>query len=255
VALADAFPAIPHLELAGELDPFLLLQAGPRSIVDLVRDSGVMAWALLLILAVFSVVSWAVILDRLMLYRKADKQSTAFLETFRRSAKFSQAKAAAQELDTSPIAGMFLAGYAELAAQMEAGKEAGAGGGQATIHRSPLERALQRAARSERGRLQRTMMFLATTAAVCPFIGLFGTVWGIMDAFNAIGAYASADISVVAPGIGAALTTTAAGLAAAIPAVVAYNYLQTRIRGFAARMEDFGLEFMALIERNFPTKA
>ena len=99
------------------------------------------------------------------------------------------------------------------------------------------------------------MVFLATTAAVCPFIGLFGTVWGIMDAFNAIGAYASADISVVAPGIGAALTTTAAGLAAAIPAVVAYNYLQTKIRGHSARMEDFGLEFLALVERNFPTKA
>ena len=99
------------------------------------------------------------------------------------------------------------------------------------------------------------MMFLATTAAVCPFIGLFGTVWGIMDSFSAIGSYGSADLQVVAPGISAALTTTAAGLAAAIPAVVAYNYLQTRIRWLVARMEDFGLEFLALIERNFPTKA
>ena len=223
--------------------------------IDLIRGSGVVAWLLLLTLAVFSVVSWAIILDRVMLFRKASRQTNAFLETFRSSGKFSEAKEAAQELDNSPCAAMFLAGYAELAAQMEAGKEDDPGSEQPIIQLSPLQRALQRAARAERDRLRRMMVFLATTAAVTPFIGLFGTVWGIMDAFNAIGAYASADISVVAPGIGAALTTTAAGLAAAIPAVVAYNYLQTKIRGLAARMEDFGLEFLALIERNFPTKA
>jgi biopolymer transport protein TolQ len=220
--------------------------------IDLVRGAGLMAWALLLILAVFSVVSWSIILDRVMLFRKADRESDEFLEDFRQSAKFSQAKTAAEELESSPLSGMFLAAYAELAAQMETGKDAG--GAKAPIQLSPLQRALLRAARSERGRLQRMMMFLATTAAVCPFIGLFGTVWGIMDSFSAIGSYGSADIAVVAPGISAALTTTAAGLAAAIPAVVAYNYLQTRIRGLAARMEDFGLEFLALIERNFPTK-
>jgi biopolymer transport protein TolQ len=204
-----------------------------------------------LILAIFSVVSWAIILDRLLLFRKADRQSDDFVETFRGSAKFSQAKAAAEDLETSPLAGMFLAGYAELAAQMEAHK---ASGEKTPISLSPLQRGLQRAARNERGRLQRMMMFLATTAAVCPFIGLFGTVWGIMESFAAIGSYGSADIAVVAPGISAALTTTAAGLAAAIPAVVAYNYLNTRIRWLVARMEDFGLEFLALIERNFPTK-
>ncbi len=220
--------------------------------IDLVRGAGLMAWALLLILAVFSVVSWSIILDRVMLFRKADRESDGFLESFRNSAKFSQAKSAAQELETSPLSGMFLAAYAELAAQMEGGKEVG--GGKSPIKLSPLERALKRSGRSERGRLQRMMMFLATTAAVCPFIGLFGTVWGIMDSFAAIGSYGSADIAVVAPGISAALTTTAAGLAAAIPAVVAYNYLQTRIRGLSARMEDFALEFLALIERNFPTE-
>lgn len=220
--------------------------------IDLVRGAGWMAWALLLILAVFSVVSWSIILDRTMLFRRADRESDQFLETFRGSAKFSQAKSAAQELETSPLSGMFLAAYAELAAQMDGGKE---GGGQRNpIMLSPLRRGLQRSARAERQRLQRLMMFLATTAAVCPFIGLFGTVWGIMDSFAAIGSYGSADIAVVAPGISAALTTTAAGLAAAIPAVVAYNYLQTRVRGLAGRMEDFGLEFLALIERNFPTK-
>ncbi len=220
--------------------------------IGLVWGAGWMAWFLLFVLSVFSVVSWAIILDRIMLFRKAERESQQFLETFRASAKFSQAKSAAEELETTPLSAMFLAGHAELAAQMEGGKSAGE---QTPIQLSPLQRGLQRAARSERGRLQRMMMFLATTAAVCPFIGLFGTVWGIMDAFAAIGSYGSADIAVLAPGISAALTTTAAGLAAAIPAVVAYNYLQTQIRGFVARMEDFGLEFLALIERNFPTKA
>lgn len=232
------------------LDATLVLQAG-TGMIDLVRGAGLMAWALLLILAVFSVVSWAIILDRIMLYRKADRQTDQFLDTFRNSAKFSQAKTAAEELDTSPLSGMFLAGYAEIAAQVDGVTE---GGQKAPIGISPLQRGLQRAARAERRRLQRMMMFLATTAAVCPFIGLFGTVWGIMESFSAIGSYGSADIAVVAPGLSAALTTTAAGLAAAIPAVVAYNYLQTRIRGLTGRMEDFGQEFLALIERNFPIK-
>jgi biopolymer transport protein TolQ len=232
------------------LDASLVLQAG-TGMIDLVRGAGLMAWALLLVLAVFSVVSWAIILDRVMLCRKADRETDQFLETFRNSAKFSQAKTAAEELDTSPLSGMFLAGYAEIAAQIDGGKE---GGQKAPLGLSPLQRGLQRAARAERRRLQRMMMFLATTAAVCPFIGLFGTVWGIMQSFSAISNYGSADIAVVAPGLSAALTTTAAGLAAAIPAVVAYNYLQTRMRGLTGRMEDFGEEFLALIERNFPIK-
>jgi len=212
--------------------------------IDLVRGAGSMAWFLLFVLAVFSVVSWAIILDRMMLFRKAQRESEKFLETFRNSSKFSQAKSAAEELETTPLAGVFLAGHAELSAQKNINE-------QTSILLPPLERSLQRAARAERARLQRLMMFLATTAAVCPFIGLFGTVWGIMVSFSAIGSYGTPDIAVVAPGISAALTTTAAGLAAAIPAVVAYNYLQTQIRGFVAQMEDFGLEFLALIERNF----
>ncbi len=212
--------------------------------IDLVRGAGSMAWFLLFVLAIFSVVSWAIILDRMMLFRKAQRESEKFLETFRNSSKFSQAKSAAEELETTPLAGVFLAGHAELSAQKNINE-------QTSILLPPLERSLQRAARAERARLQRLMMFLATTAAVCPFIGLFGTVWGIMVSFSAIGSYGTPDIAVVAPGISAALTTTAAGLAAAIPAVVAYNYLQTQIRGFVAQMEDFGLEFLALIERNF----
>jgi len=232
------------------LNASLVLQAG-TGMLDQVRQAGMMAWVLLTILAVFSVVSWAIILDRVMLFGKADRQTDQFLETFRGSAKFSQAKAAAEELETSPVAGMFLAGYAELAIQMENNRGSAE---KAPINLQPLQRGLARSLRNERGRLQRLMMFLATTAAVCPFIGLLGTVWGIMDSFAAIGSYGSADIAVVAPGISAALTTTVAGLAAAIPAVVAYNYLNTRIRWLSARMEDFALEFLALIERNFPTK-
>lgn len=236
----------------------LVLQAegATRGVLRLVANSGLLAQVVLLILAVFSVVSWAVIIDRWLLFRKADTQSDKFLETFRASQKFSQAKASAEELDSSPLSGVFLAGYAELAAQMESGKASGDNpGGKPLIKLPNLERALRRAAHDERRRLQRMMTFLATTASVTPFIGLFGTVWGIMDAFASIGAYGTADLAVVGPGISAALTTTAAGLAAAIPAVIAYNALGGKIRGLGGRMQDFGMEFLSLIERNFRTES
>jgi len=235
----------------------LVLQAGGAStgVLRLIASAGPLAQFVLLILAIFSVVSWAVTIDRWLLFRKAESQSDEFLETFRSSQKFSQARSAAEELDASPLSGVFLAGYAELASQMETGKSAGDNPGHdPVIKLAPLERALQRAGHSERDRLRKMMMFLATTAAVTPFIGLFGTVWGIMDAFASIGAYGTADLAVVGPGISAALTTTAAGLAAAIPAVIAYNALAGRIRWVSTRMQDFGLEFLRLIERNFQTE-
>lgn len=235
----------------------LVLQAGGATtgVLRLIASAGLLAQVVLLILAIFSVVSWAVIIDRWLLFRKADAQSDEFLETFRGSQKFSQARSAAEELDSSPLSGVFLAGYAELASQMETAKTSGDNPGhEPVIHLANLERALRRASHTERRRLQRMMMFLATTAAVTPFIGLFGTVWGIMDAFASIGAYGTADLAVVGPGISAALTTTAAGLAAAIPAVIAYNALGGRIRGLSTRMQDFGLEFLSLIERNFRTR-
>lgn len=221
--------------------------------LQVVRTADTLAFGVLALLAVFAIVSWAVIFDRVLLFRKANRQSDEFLETFRRSAKFSQAKAASQELEDTPLAGLFLAGYAELAGQLERAKSDNPSA--KVVKMSAVERSLQRAIRVEQRRLRRFMMFLATTGAVTPFIGLFGTVWGIMIAFINIGTYQSADLTVVAPGIATALITTVGGLAAAIPAVVAYNYLLGKIREFTGRMEDFTLEFLNLVERNFQTEA
>ena len=124
-------------------------------------------------------------------------------------------------------------------------------GARPPIQIEPRERTLGRAAHSERRQLERGMLCLATTSTVTPFIGLFGTVWGIMNAFHNIGVFGNANLAIVAPGISEALLTTAAGLAAAIPAVVAYNHLNGHLRGFSTDMEDFGLEFMNIVQKTW----
>ncbi|MFQ5743330.1 MAG: MotA/TolQ/ExbB proton channel family protein, partial [Acidobacteriota bacterium] len=181
----------------------LLLQTGRAqgSILQMIGSIGPLALAVLAILAAFSVVSLAAILDRLLLFRKANRETDEFLETFRKSAKFSDAKAACDQLLETPLSGMFLAGYSELASQIEGGKSENPGPSHPNISLSSIERSLRRSAHTETGRLRRWMMFLATTGSVTPFIGLFGTVWGIMSAFSSIGAYGTADLAVVAPGI------------------------------------------------------
>ncbi len=218
----------------------------------LVRNLGPLAQAVLVVLGLFSVFSWAVIVDRMLLYRKAAREGARFLEAFRSSRKFSQIRAACEPLTATPLAGLFRAGYHEISAQIEA-----AAGGSATAVPRPridleaLERELRRAAHDERSSLERGMLFLATTGSATPFIGLFGTVWGIMSAFHSIGTYGNANLAVVAPGISEALVTTAGGLAAAIPAVIAYNHLQGKIRSLLREMEDFGLEFLNVVAKSW----
>jgi biopolymer transport protein TolQ len=149
------------------------------------------------------------------------------------------------------MVGIFQAGYAEIDAQMKAAGAAAEGGSYRLRSLPSLERSLQRAIHVELSGLSRWTSFLATTAAVTPFIGLFGTVWGIMVAFGEIGLTGSTSLAVVAPGIAEALVNTAAGLAAAIPALIAYNYFAARIRRLRVRMDDFALELLNLSERNF----
>jgi len=163
----------------------------------------------------------------------------------------------AGELADTPLTTLFKAGYAELDAQVKANRadeapSTSGGAGKLLIKNiSGIERALERAIGVEMSRLTRHMTFLATTAAACPFIGLFGTVWGIMQSFRAIGQTGSTSIAAVAPGISEALINTAAGLAAAIPALIFYNYFMGKVREQRAGMEDFSLEFINLAERNF----
>jgi biopolymer transport protein TolQ len=226
----------------------LFLQVGFMSegVLGLISDLGLFAQVVLAILALFSVFSWAVIVDRILLFRKAGREGDAFLEAFHTSSKFSELRKASEDLETTPLSSIFMSGYAEISAQFEAAE-----GDRPAILLEPLERTLRRGAHAERRLLERGMLFLATTSAVTPFIGLFGTVWGIMSTFQNIGAFGNANLAIVAPGISIALLTTAAGLFAAIPAVVAYNHLNGRIRGFATDMEDFGLEFMNVVQKTW----
>ena len=232
----------------------LLAQAQPQAfsggIAGLLAHSGWMARSVLLLLLVFSLVSWAIIFYKGAALHRARSQSATFLDIFRRSAKFSEVNAVCPQLKASPLVGVFQAGYIEVNQQVRGGA-APAGSARPTVRSlESLSRSLARAAGVEVTRLERRLSFLATTASVTPFVGLFGTVWGIMDAFGDIGRMGSANLIVVAPGISEALVTTAAGLAAAIPAVIAYNHFNHSIREFAARMGDFALEFLNAVERD-----
>ena len=211
-------------------------------------NTGWVGKSVLLILLMFSVLSWATIILVWQRFMKASGASAKFLSVFRKSRRLIDVQAATPTIPHSPLVGLFRAGYAEIEAQI-----AHAPPDQANHIKSlsAVERALNRAARVESARLQRNLPFLATTAAATPFIGLFGTVWGIIGAFSAIGTTGSTSIVAVAPGISEALINTAAGLFAAIPALIFYNYFLQRLRSTRGEMEDYALEFLNLTERNF----
>jgi biopolymer transport protein TolQ len=227
--------------------------AASHDILTLVARSSLFSKLVLLILILFSVVSWGVILYKLWSLGRAERQSAAFLDVFRKSSKFSEVQAVCKNLSDSPLVGIFQAGYAELNTQLrQAAPSASASPARSTLKSVPaLDRALLRATTVEVNRLEEKVSFLATTASITPYIGLFGTVWGIMTAFQGIGATGSTNLAVVAPGIADALIATAAGLFAAIPAVYFYNHLSSRVKLLSAEMDDFSLEFLNISERNF----
>jgi biopolymer transport protein TolQ len=233
------------------------------SVLALIQRSSLLAQVVLLILVLFSIASWAIILYKLWSFRRAERQTASFLDVFRRSSKFSEVQAVCRTLQSSPLVGIFQSGYTELNAQLRqasapgslpvgAGSSPAATGTRPTLKSlAAVDRSLLRAATVEVNRLERRVPFLATTASITPFIGLFGTVWGIMTAFERIGALGSTNLAVVAPGIAEALIATAAGLFAAIPAVYFYNHFANRVKLFASEMDDFALEFLNIAERNF----
>jgi biopolymer transport protein TolQ len=226
-----------------------------HDMLHLVARSSPVAKAILVTLILFSIASWAVILFKLWTFNRSERQSAAFLEVFRRSSKFSEVQAVCKNLADSPLVGIFQSGYAELNTQLRlagGSPPAAAPPARPTLKSLPaLDRALLRAATVEVNKLEARITFLATTASITPYIGLFGTVWGIMAAFQGIGATGSTNLGVVAPGIAEALIATAAGLFAAIPAVYFYNHLSSRIKLMASEMDDFSLEFLSISERNF----
>lgn len=214
------------------------------------RDSGAMSKVVFLILIGMSIGSWAIMIGKALRFRRQGHDTRDFLEAFRESQRFSEVNEAAADLTASPLVGLFQAGYVEIDAQIKAARAASESGYRMKSL-DGLQRTLRRALGVEQKMLSRGTGFLATTAAASPFIGLFGTVWGIMIAFQDIGLTGSTSLATVAPGIAEALVNTAAGLGAAIPALVGFNYFSNEIRQVRAEMEDFVLDFLNLAERNF----
>ena len=222
------------------LSSLLLLFVGGE-IVDLVLQTGPVAKTVLLLLIAFSVLSWAVILSKWRLLGRARRQSGKFVRAFRQAQRMQDVAALADRFRPSPLVGVFQGAVAEFRRQM---------GSTGNVHNTvAIQRAMQIASSEEITRLERSVPWLAITGAVTPFIGLFGTVWGIIDAFHGLGTAGAATLRAVAPGISEALVTTAAGLAAAIPAVIAYNLILSSIRELASRNDDFALEMLNLVER------
>jgi len=215
---------------------------------QLLADTGLVARIVLFLLLAFSVLSWAIIFHKHRSFKAARRDSREFLRIFRQSKKLSDIRASCKNLKASPLVEVFLAGYREIESQAVAGENPG----KPRIRSlDSVHRALQIAASAELTRMEQWLSWLATTGSVTPFIGLFGTVWGIIDAFRGLGTAGTASLRSVAPGISEALVTTAAGLFAAIPAVVAYNQFVQRIKEFGALMDDFALEFLNMTERHF----
>lgn len=224
-------------------------------IVSLIVNAGIVVQIILLILVLFSAISWGIIIYKEQQLRRAASQTARFLETFRKSSRFSEVNNIAGTLQASPLVGLFQAGYAELNAQLRNQPAEGKPGGPAprpTLKSlEGVDRALLRATTTEVARLEHHVSFLATTASITPYIGLFGTVWGIMTSFIDIARSGETSLGIVAPGIAEALVATAAGLFAAIPAVYFYNDLTSKVKSFVGTMEDFSMEFLSIAERNF----
>lgn len=203
------------------------------SALQLILQAGYVVKGVLVILLFFSVFSWAIIFYKHRYLSKASKESDSFLRVFRAGRDMKGLYQTARGLTLSPLANVFKAVYAE----------------ESRINKDEVKRLLRRYEALEVAKLQSYLNFLATTGSTTPFIGLFGTVWGIMDAFRGIGAAGSASLAVVAPGIAEALITTAAGLAAAIPGVVAYNYYLSRAKMMIIEMEDFSEELFEFFSK------
>ena len=213
------------------------------NIWELVKPSEPLQLAVLGLLALFSLVSWTIIFSKLALFRRARNGNLRFLRAFRKATRLDAVAAATEQFRSAPLATVFDFGYSEVARQMTARQK--------ITNMTALERTLQLGMSEEITRMERSMNWLATTASVSPFIGLFGTVWGIINAFEQLSLAGSTSMRAVGPGIAEALVATAMGLLAAIPAAIFYNYFGHVIKEIGARMEDFSLEFLNLTERNF----
>jgi len=231
----------------------------PSNVLDPILQSGPLARFVLGVLLFFSVICWALIVEKWWEFRALKRDSKGFIRAYREGRRFSTIYSAARKFRSSPLAQLYSAAGLELSSvyggveQVDAALEDGEG-----LPRDALDaahRAMRRATEIEVARMERYLPFLATTASAAPFIGLFGTVVGIMSAFHGIGQQGSASLAVVAPGISEALIATAAGLGAAIPAVMGYNFYINRTKRWATEMDGFTLELLNILARPAPVKA
>ena len=220
-------------------------------VFDLILNAGPVAKFVLAILLLFSVVSWALIVEKWWQFRRVRRQTLAFMKVFREGRRPAVVYSAARKFRDSPLAQLYAAAHGEISGVpdvmdplVEEGDE-----GLSSERLEAVHRAMRRTAGLEVSQLERYLPFLATTASSTPFIGLFGTVWGIMSSFHGISTQGSASLAVVAPGISEALIATAAGLAAAIPAVIGYNYFVNRVRHWATEMDGFILDLLNVLSR------
>ncbi len=247
-----------------EFIPIVIGQAGAEvelGVFSMILRAGLMVKGVMLILLLMSVMTWAVIFYKWRMFGRAQSENERFHQLFLRQQKLSIIHEGADDLTFSPVASIFRAGYIEL---IRVSKKRTEHSGQfpedpASISTEVfgienLSRAMSKTSETELTRLEKALPFLATTGATAPFIGLFGTVWGIMNAFRGIGLAGSASLISVAPGISEALVATAGGLAAAIPAVVGYNYFIQKIRLLDNDMKTFTAEFLNIVERHFRRK-
>jgi biopolymer transport protein TolQ len=226
--------------------------------IQIIGNASLMVKFVLLLLLFFSVMSWAIIIIKIRYIHRAFKESDIFIDYFWKSRDLAGAFTKAKQLDGSPVARIFRIGYAELRKLNTGGKN----GGEADLQEHApslrqefsgsgnVKRALRRAINTEMTRITQMVPFLATTGNTTPFIGLFGTVWGIMNSFHGIGQRGSASLAVVAPGISEALVATAAGLAVAIPAVIAFNHFMQKIRVIESELHSFSADFLNILDRD-----
>jgi biopolymer transport protein TolQ len=228
------------------------------NLIQMISNAGLMVQFVLLLLLFFSITSWAIIIIKYRYIKRAYKESALFADLFWKSRDLSNAFRQAKELQGSPTARIFRIGYVELKKISQANVQSEqpvSDEKQAPISSrfagmDNIKRALRRSINTETTRMAQMVPFLATTGNTTPFIGLFGTVWGIMNSFHGIGLKGSASLAVVAPGISEALVATAAGLAVAIPAVIAFNYFMQKIRILESELHSFSADFLNIIERD-----
>lgn len=224
----------------------------PKGIVDILMETSGVVLGVLVLLAALSVISWYIIGYKWFYLRKVRNESLKFLDVFWQSKRLDAIYQSAEEFSEAPVSQVFKAGYIELSKLKNRDKPEGSDS--MRVHLSGIEnvdRALRRATSSEMTHLESMVPFLATVGSTAPFIGLFGTVWGIMVAFVNIEAAGAAGIDVVAAPIAEALIVTAAGLFAAIPAVVFYNLYVNKIKVLGAEMENFSNDFLNIVKRHF----